>query len=100
MRGIVSYRKNVFFAKVCHRVEPIVIFLQKYSSYSHILEASGSKKIALVKSGSFKTGEEHNTNLSCSKHYLYYYVHYHYLTVLSESVKGTAIVAKLGINLL
>ena len=61
-------------------------------------EASGSTTNGFVKSGSFKTGEEHNANLSCSKHYLYYYIHYNYLPVLSKSVKGAAMVAKFGIN--
>ena len=61
-------------------------------------EASGSTKNGLVKSGSFKTGEEHNANLSCSKYYLCYYVYYHDLSVLSKSVKGAAMVEKFGIN--
>ena len=61
-------------------------------------EVSISTKDGFVKSGSLKTGEQHNANSSCSKQYVYCYSHYYYLFILSESVKSTALVAKLGIN--
>ena len=63
-----------------------------------ISKASGSKTNGCVNSGSFKTVEEHNANLSCSKHYICYYSHNHYLSLLSKSVKGAAMVAKIGVN--
>ena len=61
-------------------------------------EASGPTKNGFVKSVSFKTEEEHNADLSCSKHYLYHYDHNYYLPVLSKSVKGAAILEKFGIK--
>ena len=75
----------------CHTVA-------KKTAPTAISEVSGSTKNGFVKFGSFKTGEEHSSNLSCSKHYLYYYSYYCYWPVLCKSVKGAAMVAKFGIN--
>ena len=61
-------------------------------------EALGSTKNCFVKSSLFKTGEKHNTNLNCSKHYQYYYIYYHYLPVLSKSVNRAAMEEKFRIN--
>ena len=61
-------------------------------------EALDSTTNGFVKSGGFKAGEKHNSDLSCSKYYVNYYSHYHYLPVLSKSVKDAAIIAKFGIN--
>ena len=44
-----------------------------------ISKASGSTTNSFVKSGSFKTGEQHNSNLSYSKHYTIYNTILYYL---------------------
>ena len=36
MRGIVSFRKNIFLDELCDRVDPVIILLQKNSSFSDI----------------------------------------------------------------
>ena len=59
--------------------------------------ASGSIKYGFVESVSLKTCEQHNTDLRCSKHYVYYYSHFHYTSVSSISVKGATIVSEFSI---
>ena len=49
-----------------------------------------------MKFSSLKTGEDHSANVNYLKHYVFYFCHYHYLLVLSRSVKGAITVAKLG----
>ena len=36
MRCIILFCRQVLFAEICHGVEPIIIFLQEYGTYSKI----------------------------------------------------------------
>ena len=76
------------------------LYYCKNTAPTAISKVSGFTTNGFVNYGSFKAGEVYNASLNRSRHYLYYYSHYHYLLVLSKSVKGAAMVAKFTINLL
>ena len=68
MRGIVSFRRNLFFLKYATGWSTSLYHCDK-TAPTAISEESGSTIKGFVKYGSFKIGEDHNTNLNYSKYY-------------------------------